>query len=162
MFLLFSTDWMQITLLLFPPPPTPNCLRLGGTKDGAAVKSGSTYQLGTSTLYSFLLKKSHYLFVLFLAVLSLCCCAGFSLAAPSRGRCLVTAHRLLAAAASLSVEHGLQSTGSIVVVRGLGYSAACGIFPDQELNPSLSPTLVGRFFTTGATREASPCILTLT
>ena len=79
---------------------------------------------------------------------SLCGCTGFSAAAPSRGRCLVTARRLLTAAASLAVEHGLQSAGSVAVVHGLGHPAACGIFPNQELNPSLSPTLVGRFFTT--------------
>ena len=32
---------------------------------------------------------------------------------------------------------GLQSTGSIVEVHGLSWSAACGLFPDQGLNPRL-------------------------
>ena len=38
------------------------------------------------------------------------------------------------------LEHGLQllqRTGSIVAVCGLSGSAACGIFPDQGLNPCL-------------------------
>ena len=29
----------------------------------------------------------------------------------------------------------LQHAGSVVVVHGLSSSEACGIFPDQELNP---------------------------
>ena len=37
----------------------------------------------------------------------------------------------------LGTEHGLQSTGSEIVVRGLNYSVACGIFPDQASNPFL-------------------------
>ena len=35
----------------------------------------------------------------------------------------------------------------MVVVHGLSYSEACGIFPDQGSNP-LFPALAGRFFTT--------------
>ena len=37
--------------------------------------------------------------------------------------------------ASAVVACGLQSTGSEVVAHGLSCSAACGIFPDQGLNP---------------------------
>ena len=44
---------------------------------------------------------------LFLTVLSLCCCTGFSLVALSRGYSLVAVHRLLIAVASLVVEHML-------------------------------------------------------
>ena len=33
------------------------------------------------------------------------------------------------------VAHGLQSAGSVVVAHGLSCSAACGIVPDQGLNP---------------------------
>ena len=36
--------------------------------------------------------------------------------------------------ASVVVAPGLQSTGSVVVVHGLGFSVACGILPDQGLN----------------------------
>ena len=49
------------------------------------------------TLQSFLL--------LFLAVLSLHCCAGFSLVAVSGGYCLAAAHGFLTAVASLVMEH---------------------------------------------------------
>ena len=42
---------------------------------------------------------------------------------------------------------GLQSTGSTVVVHGLSYSTACGIFLDQISNP-MSLALGGGFFTT--------------
>ena len=37
--------------------------------------------------------------------------------------------------ASVVVARGLQSAGSAVVAHGLSCSAACGIFPDQGLNP---------------------------
>ena len=49
---------------------------------------------------------------------------------------------LLIAVASLVAEHELQqmwllgsSTSSVVVVHGLSFSVACGIFPDQGSNP---------------------------
>ena len=45
--------------------------------------------------------------------------------------------RLLIVEVLLVVGHGFQSTGSIVVVHGLSYSEACGIFSDQGLNPCL-------------------------
>ena len=35
----------------------------------------------------------------------------------------------------VGVACGLQSAGSVVVAHGLSCSAACGIFPDQGLNP---------------------------
>ena len=44
---------------------------------------------------------------LFLAVLSLHCCAGFSVVAASRGYSLVALHGLLSAVVSLAVEHRL-------------------------------------------------------
>ena len=54
------------------------------------------------------LKKKMILFIyLFLAVLGLCCCAGFSLAAASRGYSLVVAQGLLIAVVSPVVEHRL-------------------------------------------------------
>ena len=60
-----------------------------------------------------------------------------------RGPLLAALCRILTAAASPVVEHGLQArgpqqswrAGSAVVARGLGCSVACGIFPDQGSNP---------------------------
>lgn len=48
-----------------------------------------------------------YLFILFLTVLSLRCCASLSLVAKSGDHCLVGMHGLLTAVVSLVVEHGL-------------------------------------------------------
>ena len=91
-----------------------------------------------------------HLFILFLAVLCLRLCGGFSLVAASRGYSLVALLRLLTAVASLVLEHGLQSvqasavtthglwsTGSVVVVLGLSCSLAYWIFPHQGSNPCL-------------------------
>ena len=38
---------------------------------------------------------------------------------------------------SVVVVPGLQSTGSVVVAHGLSHSTACGVFPDQGLQPHL-------------------------
>ena len=57
---------------------------------------------------------------------------------------LVAVCGLLIAAASLIAENKLQGTGSVAVVQGLSYSAACGIFLDQESN-QLPLTLQGGF-----------------
>ena len=43
----------------------------------------------------------------------------------------------LGCTASVAAAPGLQRTGSIFVAHRLSCSAACGIFPDQELNPCL-------------------------
>ena len=70
---------------------------------------------------------------------------GFSLVVESRGFSLVAVHRLLIAVASLVAERrlwgeqasavvvlGLSSTGSVVMVRGLSCSMACGIFQTRD------------------------------
>ena len=45
-------------------------------------------------------------------------------------------HRLLTVVASPVAEHGLKGMQALVVVaRGISCSEACGIFPDQGLNP---------------------------
>ena len=87
----------------------------------------------------------------------LCCCTGFCLVASSGGYSLVVVLGLLtggflcctawalgrAGFSSCSTRAqwlrfpGPQSTGSIVVTHGLSCSEACGIFPDQGLNPYL-------------------------
>ena len=59
---------------------------------------------------------------------------GLSPVAASRAL-LFAMHELLIAVASFVAEHGLWSTGSVVVVHGLSCSLASGIFPDQGLNP---------------------------
>ena len=90
--------------------------------------------------------KSLFEVYLSLAVLGLCCYVGFSLVVASRGHSLV-ARGLLTAAASLVVEHGLQSEGSIVVFQGLSYSESMWDLPRPGFKP-LSPALAGVFFTT--------------
>ena len=86
--------------------------------------------------------------VLFLAVLYLCCCAGFCYRLESQ-RCSLVAgawdshcggfscqeHGLWGTQASAAVAPGLQSTGSAVVVPRL--SGVCGIFLEQRSNPRL-------------------------
>ena len=75
---------------------------------------------------------------------------GLSLMMVSREYSLVAVHRLLTALASLFAKHGLKgmwasgvaapglpSTGSTGVAHRLNCSMACGIFPDQGLNPRL-------------------------
>ena len=52
-----------------------------------------------------------------------------------RGLLFVAVRGLLIAVASLVVEHGLYSAGSVVVVQSLSCSAACAIFSDQGSNP---------------------------
>ena len=106
------------------------------------------------------LKRSLFIMYLFLAVLGLCCCAGFSLAVQSGGysRCgawlLVAVPSLVAPAQAVGqwalrvAAHGLKITGSVAVVHGLSCSVACGIFQDQPGIKPISPALAGRFFTT--------------
>ena len=88
-----------------------------------------------------------FLFMLFLAVLGLHCCVGFSLVAASGGhsplQCLGLSSWWLLLLRSLGsrrtcpafVTCGLQSAGSVVVAHGPSRSAACGILPDQGSNP---------------------------
>ena len=98
-----------------------------------------------------------YLFIyLFLAVLGLCCCIGFSLVAESEDCSLVEVCGLLIVVASLAAEHrlsggrpsvvgahGLSTCGSqalehrLIVVHGLSCFRACGIFLDQGSNLSV-------------------------
>ena len=85
----------------------------------------------------------HYLF---LAVLGLCCCAGFTLVVESGGCSLVAVHGLLTAVASLVLEHEpehrLSSCGPWAqLLLGMWNLPGSGIKPE-------SPALAGRFFTT--------------
>ena len=87
---------------------------------------------------------------LFLAMLGLCCCRGFSLVVVSGPYSLAVMCGLLMAVASVVAGHGLQGTwasavvasrlqdtGTIVVAQGLSGSVARGIFPNQGWNPCL-------------------------
>ena len=77
-----------------------------------------------------------YLFTyLFLAVGLPCCTWAFS--ASSQCCSLVAAHGLLIMLASLVAEHGLQSSGSVVVAHRLRCPVACGIFLDQGSRSNL-------------------------
>ena len=95
------------------------------------------------------IKKKHLLFIhLFLAMLGLCCCTGFSLGVTSRRYSLavvrgllimvvslVAEHRLQSAQASVVVAPGLWNTGSVVVVHRFSCFTVCGILSDQGSNP---------------------------
>ena len=75
---------------------------------------------------------------LFLAVLGLCCCAGFSLVAVSdQGLLSGCPAQLLMWRLLLLLSTGSRRGGSVDVVHGLSCSAACGIFPAQGLKPHL-------------------------
>ena len=69
--------------------------------------------------------------ILFLAVLGLHCCAGFSLVVRSEGYSLVVVSRFLIVGASL-VGHRLEGVSAL---------------PRSDTEPT-SPALAGRFFTT--------------
>ena len=72
----------------------------------------------------FILLQILFFYNLFLAVLGLCCCMGFSLLSASSGYSLVMLLRLPIAVASLVAEHGLQGVqASVVTSHGL---SICG------------------------------------
>ena len=86
-----------------------------------------------SSLQTFIYLKFIYLF---LAALGLRCCAQAFSICSERGYSLVEGCRLLSPCwASLVVEQALECLGSVVVVDGFSCPTACGIFPDQGLNP---------------------------
>ena len=79
---------------------------------------------------NFILFLQNVFIYLFLAMLGLCCCSGFSLVAASGGYSLVVAHGLLILVVPLAVEacriaaRGLSSRGSLALERGLNISGA--------------------------------------
>ena len=58
------------------------------------------------------------LFILFLAVLGLCCCAGPSLVAANKDHSLGVVRGCLVTEVSLIVEHGLSGSQASVVAAG--------------------------------------------
>ena len=66
-------------------------------------------------------------YYLLMAVLGLCCGTWTFSGCGDQSYSLVATFRVLSPVASLTVEHGLKSIGSVVVVNGLSWHAACGI-----------------------------------
>ena len=85
---------------------------------------------------------SDWFIYLFLAVLGLRYCTGFSLVAASRGHSQVVMRGLLIVVTSV-VTPGLWSTGLIVVMLGPSCTTACGVSPDQGLSLRLLHWQVG-------------------
>jgi len=116
-----------------------------GLLQGPSKENGRLKLLNSYREVSF--KKQFYLFIYFwlcwvFVAVQVCSsllsrgysslrCLGFSL------RCLLLWSVASMHVGSVVVTHRLCSTGSTVVSRGLGYSAACGIFPDQGSSPCL-------------------------
>ena len=98
---------------------------------------------------SWVFNMHYFLIYLFLAVLGLHCCVGFSLLAASKGysRCGSQASHCgsfsrcgtwaLGCVGFSSCSSRLQSTGPVVVVHGIICPMACGIIPDQGWDPCL-------------------------
>ena len=70
-----------------------------------------------------------------MAVLGLRFCARAFSSCGERGPLFIAVRGPLTIAAPLVVEHSSRRAGSVVVAHGLSCSTACGIFPDQGLNP---------------------------
>ena len=97
-------------------------------------------------LFIYLFKFIYFILFIFGCIGSSLLCAGFlqlqragatlhcSVRSPHCGFSCCRAWAL-GAWALVVVACGLQSAGSVVVACGLSWSAACGIFPDQGLNP---------------------------
>ena len=73
--------------------------------------------------------------MLFLVALGLRCCARALSRLGKQGLLFIEVLGLLIASVSLLVALRLYSHGSVIVVHGVSYSKACGIFLDQGLNP---------------------------
>ena len=77
-----------------------------------------------------------YFIYLFLAALGLHCCAWAFSSCGEQGPLFAAVHRLLIVVATLCCgAQALGARASVVVAHRLSCSVACGIFPDQGLNP---------------------------
>ena len=84
------------------------------------------------------LKNIIYLFIYFwMCYTGFCCHTGFSLVGGSRGLLFSLVLGLLITVASPVVVRGLQVRGLRSCGSGPGCSTACGILPDEGLNPCL-------------------------
>ena len=122
--------------------PSPEDLPNPGIEPRSPPLQADFYQLSHQGLFCFT--------YLFLAVLGLPCCLGFSLVATSGGyaslRQALASHcsgfsccgaQTLGCFGFSSWGSGLQSTDSVVKVHGLRCPEACGISPGQGLNSCL-------------------------
>ena len=119
------------------------------TRDGTCARPCSLNHQTTrkswiylTTFFFFFFFSSLCIFIIFVCTGSSLLRMGFSLVVASRVYALVAALELLTAVSPLIVEHRLQAHGlqqlqhvGSVEAHRLSCSAACGIFPDQGLNP---------------------------
>ena len=91
--------------------------------------------------------KKNYLFIYFWLRWVFVSVRGLSLVATSRGHSSSRCTGLSLSRLLLLWSTGSRRAGSVVVAHGPSCSVACGIFPDQGLEP-VSPALAGRFSTT--------------
>ena len=117
-----------------------------------------TYQLFVS------LKPKHFaifsplfcLFILFLAVLGLYCCVQAFSSRREWGYCRAVVGRLLAAVASLVVEHGLQGTRvSVVAAHGL---SSCSSWAQEHSSGTVAHSLVACGIFWSGDRTCISCI----
>ena len=109
----WRTSYLPLIFLCFNLFLFPNLNVPGSQKDKVQKSKSVPVQL-INFIFHVLLRPSHthlislniYIY-LFLAMLGLCCCVGFSLVKKKRGWFLIAVHRLLIAVASFVAEHGL-------------------------------------------------------
>ena len=88
-----------------------------------------------SVLFYLLIYYINLFIYLFMAVLGLRCCARAFSSCGKWGLLFIAVRGLLIVVASRCRARALCAQASVVVAHGLSCSAACGIFPDQDLNP---------------------------
>ena len=106
-----------------------------------------------------------YLFIYLFIYLWLCwvfvSVRGLSLVAASGGHSSSRCAGLSLSRPLLLWSTGTRRTGSVIMAHGPSCSVACGIFPDQGLNPCPLPALAGRFSTTAPPGKPSQRLLML-
>ena len=85
---------------------------------------------------------------------------GFLVAVSRAGGFFAVVCGLPIAVPSLVAEHRSRRWASLVVVHGLSCSAACGIFPDQGIEP-VSPALAGGFLSVASPGKPYSSLLIL-
>ena len=113
---------------------TNNNFKIHETKTDRTEKRNRQIH-NSSWRFFFLEGRIFFFFNLFLAVLGLCFVQGLSLVAASRGHSSSRCAGLSLSWPLLLWGTGSRRSGSVVVAHGLSCSVACGIFPDQGLNP---------------------------
>ena len=142
------------------------CAFLASTWTGNTKFQGNLTFLGSCLFFfSIFLSKKKFFFNnfthLFLAVLGLRCCAGFSLVAASRATNyrVQASHCAGVSCGARTLGHvGFSSCGSRALEHRLSCSTACGIFPDQGWDPCL---LYWQADSSSLSHWGSPCWLPL-